>query len=76
MTVLFPSQESKDVFGHRAISESQKEKVLSIIEGAAELLDELESIEATNGESGRCKALAKTKLEEMVMWANKAISRQ
>lgn len=54
---------------YTALTDEQKVKILAVKHKAEELLKEF-------GESGdlRCLALAKTKLEESVMWAVKGIT--
>jgi len=65
-------------FNARPITDSQILIVEKIKETASMLWDQLDNISVTpgNAESGRLVALAKTDLENTVMWATKAISRQ
>lgn len=66
---------AEQVFESRPMDDDQITKVTQIKNAATYLQMQLDSIEAVP-ESGRLIALAKTSLEESVMWATKAVSRQ
>lgn len=58
---------------YRALTEDEKTRIERIKDAAAEINTELE-IAAQNGADPRYIALARTNLEQSVMWATKAIT--
>lgn len=65
-------------FEQRGLNDSQVESIEQIKTNAAALWYNLDNIAVApgNSDSGRLVSLAKTSLEEAVMWATKAVSRQ
>lgn len=70
--------EATKTFEHRTMNDSQIQTVEAIKSKAATLWDALNDISVPSGntEAGRLVSSAKTTLEESIMWATKAISRQ
>lgn len=70
-----PMDEEKNVFRkeYRELTENEKTDMLATKDLAGDLYRGLETI-ASHGADPRMVALAKTKLEECVMWAVKAIT--
>jgi len=69
--------EEKNVFrsAYRELSDEEKEKMEIIKNKAQELYDLIESVVEQNpSEQARYISLAKTKLEESIMWAVKGIT--
>ena len=69
--------EEKNVFrsAYRELSDEEKEKMEIIKNKAQELYDLIESVVEQNpSEQARFISLAKTKLEESIMWAVKGIT--
>ena len=70
--------EEKNVFrsAYRELSDEEKEKMEIIKNKAQELYDLIESVVEQNpSEQARYISLAKTKLEESIMWAVKGITK-
>ncbi len=67
--------EAHKIFGSRPYTIEGYKRAKEVQSNAANLLETIEKITPTT-ENGRMIALARTKLEECVMWANKAISRE
>lgn len=67
--------EADKVFGSRPYTTEAWRKNECLKLRGYELLKELETIQP-NSDNARYIALARTKLEECVMWANKAVSRE
>lgn len=60
---------------YRPLSEDEKASVSEIKEAAAKLYDLMEdAIKASPSPAARCIAVAKTNLEQAVMWAVKGIT--
>jgi len=59
---------------YKQLDPLQKDSILMIKEKAEELLDTFESLNANMSIDARSMALAKTNLEQSVMWAVKAIT--
>jgi len=57
---------------YRELNDAEQQQLLNIKEKASELLEEIEK--NPHQEGARERALAKTKLEESVMWAVKSIT--
>lgn len=64
------SNQEISIFARVNFTETQKEKSISVIGNAESLLKEINNLP-----DSIYKSIATTKLEECVMWANKAISR-
>lgn len=60
---------SKDPFEYQRPTEAQVNYITAVRLGCKELSELIDAIPM----DGRCKALARTKLEELSMWANKGI---
>ena len=66
---------SSKVFEQRGLG-NQEERVEAIKFAATQLLSQIgEVLTDGNPDAGRCLSIAKTKLEESVMWAVKGVSR-
>lgn len=65
-----------DVFRkeYRLLSDSQKHAIVLIKDKASELLNLFEDSSANQNIDNRAMALAKTNLEQAIMWAVKAIT--
>ena len=65
-----------DVFRkeYRELSAEEKEKIERVKTKGASLMLELQQDHSTMGADGRYLALARTALEESVMWATKALT--
>lgn len=76
VTLPAPTAHAKAVFESRVFgSEQSTVQVENIKTQAAMLLDAINEIPTPNAEAGRLASLAKTSIEETVMWATKAVSR-
>lgn len=73
----FPSSRALNAFNSRPLGESGGERVEHIKLQAAVLWDAFDNIPIPPGntEAGRLVSLAKTQLEDSVMWGVKALSR-
>lgn len=77
-TTTTPSETAKKTFEQRQLNDAQIQQIESIKSNASDLYVKISEITtgSTSGESFRLTALAKTNLEQTVLWATKAVSRQ
>lgn len=57
---------------YRELTDIERERLLNMKERAERLLSAIDRLPDRGDESARCKALARTRLEEAVFWATKA----
>jgi len=74
----YSENRAQKAFNQRSLSDSQIQQVERIKTKAEALWNEIDNIGVPHGDSeaGRLVSLAKTSLEETVLWGVKAVSRQ
>lgn len=70
-----PSEQAHQRFNSRLLSAQQQAQIARIKLQAEIIYDDIAAIPQENHESARLVSLAKTSLEETILWATKAISR-